>query len=73
MRRKTQVAEEGLEHIVESSGKSGSSDKSSAKSDAIAADPDLALVVERWPKLSQRRKAAILGVVRKAGDEPVAR
>jgi hypothetical protein len=57
----------GDELLSKSPGKVTPSAKSAAESAAFS--PDLALVVERWPRLTADAKAAILGIVR-GSDRP---
>jgi hypothetical protein len=59
------VAEAGLEHPADYSGKAGLSTESDAKSDALAADPpsstnaELVHLVAMWAKLPESLRASL--------------
>jgi len=61
----------GIEPDPKSSGNSGGDDQSGAECGALDAkkadfDPDLAVVVEAWPKLPEAIRAGILAMIRAA-------
>lgn len=61
----------GPEHYENSSGKTHSGDEGGAESGALGArtaqfDPDLALIVAAWPKLTSAVKARIVSKVKRA-------
>lgn len=58
---------EGPQPPSESSDKSVVEATGGTESGTVAADPVLALVVDRWHLLSPHSKATILGIVRRAG------
>lgn len=63
----------GIEPGPKSSGNNGGDDQSGAESGALDAQkvdfpPDLAAVVEAWPKLPEAIRAGILAMVQAAGD-----
>ena len=64
----TEVVGAGLEHPAKSSGNDGGGGQSGAECGALGApnaplDPDLAVVVDAWPKLPDAIKAGILAIV----------
>jgi len=66
-----QVPPRGNAHPVKSSGNRRASDSQRAKSSATEPEtvpiaPDLATVVEAWPKLPQAIRAGILAMIRAA-------
>jgi hypothetical protein len=63
-----EVAGTGFEHPAKSSGNDGGGGQSGAECGALGAqnaplDPDLAAVVDAWPKLPGAIKAGILAMV----------
>jgi len=72
MRRYSQVAEEGLELPPKTSGNVEVSAESGAECGALGAreariDPDLAAVVDTWPKLPEAIRVGVLAIIRAAG------
>jgi hypothetical protein len=51
-----------LEHIAKSSGKSQSPSSGAAESAAV--DPNLALIIQGWSRLTAPAKAKVMGIVR---------
>jgi hypothetical protein len=67
------VVREGLEPGAKASEKQGSSKLGSAQSSALSADPDLAYLVQNWPKLSSNVRAVVLDIVRRVAKSTSAK
>ena len=66
--KNTLVAEEGLEQINDLSGTSNICAEGSAKSSALSTethslDPQLQLLIERWPTLSKAVQQQMMGLI----------
>ena len=69
------VVREGLEHGADSSNKTAISSTGGAESGALAAQlalvaPELLVIAEAWPSLSETTKVRIMAMVKAASDEP---
>lgn len=54
----------GVQDSTDSAGKPQTTSDSASESAAV--DPELALLIDRWPKLTAHGKATIMGIIRRA-------
>ncbi len=69
------MGDTGLEHTANSTQKTALSEIGAAKSGAVDArngpiDPDLALVINAWPMLSEASKVEVIAIVKAVERSP---
>jgi len=70
------MGDTGLEHLSKTSGETGVAVQSGAESGAVDAaggliDPDLQVIIDAWPGLSEVVRSELLAIVRANGDQRV--